>query len=118
MGRTNRSLIGKTVGPRPATVTIATPGGGSAASTPELPRLYTTVECAARLGVATGFIVGEIRDGRLRALVCERPGRLRPLPGAILAATVTGKRGHDVSCHGCNLAATSSALDFHDSRIC
>ncbi len=37
------------------------------------PRL-TTRDCADRLGVSPGFIVGEIRDGRLPALVLEREG--------------------------------------------
>jgi len=32
----------------------------------------TTGDCARRLGVSTNFIVGEIRDGRLRALVIKR----------------------------------------------
>jgi excisionase family DNA binding protein len=31
-------------------------------------------DCADRLGVSSGFIIGEIRDGRLRALVIERKG--------------------------------------------
>lgn len=38
------------------------------------PRL-TTTDCAKRLGVSTGFIVGEILEGRLRALVLKRAGR-------------------------------------------
>jgi excisionase family DNA binding protein len=38
------------------------------------PRL-TTRECADRLGVHTSFVVGEIRDGRLEALVIERASR-------------------------------------------
>ena len=33
----------------------------------------TTRDCASRLGVSTEFIRGEIRDGRLKALVIERP---------------------------------------------
>lgn len=37
------------------------------------PRL-TTRDCANRLGVGTNFIIGEIRDGRLDALVVERAG--------------------------------------------
>ncbi len=37
------------------------------------PRL-TTRDCGDRLGVSPGFIVGEIRDGRLPALVLEREG--------------------------------------------
>ncbi|HXO84683.1 MAG TPA: helix-turn-helix domain-containing protein [Gemmatimonadales bacterium] len=41
------------------------------------PRL-TTRDCAERLGVSTNFIVGEIRDGRLRALVIRR-GRRRSM---------------------------------------
>jgi excisionase family DNA binding protein len=35
----------------------------------------TTSDCAQRLGVTTDFIVDEINDGRLDALVIERPGR-------------------------------------------
>lgn len=38
----------------------------------------TTSDCARHLGVSTSFIVGEIRDGRLRALVLQR-GRRRAL---------------------------------------
>lgn len=38
------------------------------------PRL-TTRDCADRLGVSTGFIIGEIRDGRLAATLCEREGK-------------------------------------------
>jgi hypothetical protein len=34
----------------------------------------TTRDCANRLGVSTGFIVGEIRDGRLAATVLQRDG--------------------------------------------
>jgi excisionase family DNA binding protein len=41
------------------------------------PRL-TTSDCARRLGVSTQFIVGEIHEGRLRALVIRR-GRLRAM---------------------------------------
>jgi excisionase family DNA binding protein len=41
------------------------------------PRL-TTSDCAQRLGVSTQFIVGEIREGRLRALVIQR-GRRRAM---------------------------------------
>jgi hypothetical protein len=35
----------------------------------------TTRDCANQLGVSPGFVVGEIRDGRLLAQVLERPGR-------------------------------------------
>lgn len=44
---------------------------GRRASDPTL----DTTDCARRLGVSTDFIVGEIRDGRLLAIVIERPGR-------------------------------------------
>ena len=42
------------------------------------------IDCARRLGVGSAFVIGEIRDGRLRcAVVLERPGkrtvyRIRP----------------------------------------
>jgi excisionase family DNA binding protein len=35
----------------------------------------TTRDIADRLGVSTGFIVGEIRDGRLAALQLRRTGK-------------------------------------------
>lgn len=35
----------------------------------------TTRQCADSIGVSPGFVVGEIRDGRLRALVIKRPRR-------------------------------------------
>lgn len=43
----------------------------------------STRECADQLGVSTAFVIGEIRDGRLTALVIERPNvrtlyRIRP----------------------------------------
>lgn len=44
--------------------------GGRRATDPAL----TTRQCADRIGVTTEFIIGEIRDGRLRALVIQRPG--------------------------------------------
>lgn len=37
----------------------------------------TTNDCADRLGVSTKFVVGEILEGRLRALVIRRPNRRR-----------------------------------------
>lgn len=37
------------------------------------PKLGTR-DCADRLGVSSGFIIGEIRDGRLKAMVIERKG--------------------------------------------
>lgn len=48
----------------------------------------TTSDCARHLGVSTKFIVGEIRDGRLRALVITRPRRrcmYRVSPAALKA---------------------------------
>lgn len=44
--------------------------GGARHSDPRL----TTRDCANRMGVSTNFIIGEIRDGRLAALVVEREG--------------------------------------------
>jgi excisionase family DNA binding protein len=41
------------------------------------PRLLTTRDIADYLGVSTDFVVGEIDDGRLRALVLDRPGGRR-----------------------------------------
>lgn len=38
------------------------------------PRL-TTRDCADRLGVSTGFVIGEIKQGRLAAAVIRRGGR-------------------------------------------
>jgi predicted transcriptional regulator len=38
----------------------------------------TTSDCARRLGVSTKFIVGEIRDARLKASV-RSPGRVRKM---------------------------------------
>lgn len=39
------------------------------------PAYLSTAQAAALLGgVSTNFVVGEIRDGRLTALVIERPG--------------------------------------------
>ena len=35
----------------------------------------STALCAARIGVTTGYVVGEIRDGRLAAMVLSRPGK-------------------------------------------
>jgi excisionase family DNA binding protein len=35
----------------------------------------TTRDCANRLGVSPNFIIGEIRDGRLKAIVLQRAGR-------------------------------------------
>jgi hypothetical protein len=38
------------------------------------PNYLTTAQCGGRLGTSPDFVVGEIRDGRLAALVIERPG--------------------------------------------
>jgi hypothetical protein len=38
----------------------------------------STRECAKKIGLDTEYIVGEIRDGRLKAFVISRPGR-RPI---------------------------------------
>jgi hypothetical protein len=39
------------------------------------PNFLSTAQCAALLGnVGTAFVIGEIREGRLAALVIERPG--------------------------------------------
>ncbi len=38
-------------------------------------RPLTTRQVADRLGVSTDFVVGEIRDGRLKASVLTRPSR-------------------------------------------
>lgn len=44
--------------------------GGARATDPRL----TTRDVADRLGVSTNFVIGEIRDGRLDAMVVEREG--------------------------------------------
>lgn len=43
----------------------------------EPPRMLSTSEAAARLGVSANFIVSEIKAGRLRGEVLARPGRRR-----------------------------------------
>lgn len=47
--------------------------GGRRATDPCL----TTRDVANRLGVSTNFVLGEIQDGRLPAIVLERPGARR-----------------------------------------
>ena len=35
----------------------------------------STAKCAAMIGVDTGFVRGEVRDGRLKAYTIKRPGK-------------------------------------------
>lgn len=52
--------------------------GGERKTDPPSDDWLTTRQCATRLGLTTPeFIVGEILDGRLCALVIERPGMRR-----------------------------------------
>lgn len=73
------------------------PGGERAEDPPADDDWLNTRECADRLGVSTAFVIGEIRDGRLNALVIERPNvrtLYRVRPGA-LAQYIARYRWHD-----------------------
>jgi hypothetical protein len=48
--------------------------GGDRKDDPPMDGWLKPRDCADRLGVTPNFIIGEIRDGRLNALVIERPG--------------------------------------------
>ena len=50
-------------------------GNMTIAAPTTLPPWLSTATCAAIIGVDTGFIRGEIRDGRLRAYEIRRPGK-------------------------------------------
>jgi excisionase family DNA binding protein len=55
-------------------------------------RPLTTRQAATRLGVSTAFVLGEIHDGRLPAIILARPGKARRVYRVTPAALETYRR--------------------------